>query len=55
MVTLPKKWGKTKEKAKKVSKDESLLSFDLFLEGKEHSAYKFMGANFVTENIEKGV
>ena len=55
MVTLPKKWGKTKEKAKKVSKDESLLSFDLFLEGKEHSAYKFMGAHFVTENRKRGV
>ncbi len=38
-----------------MSKDESLLSFDLFLEGKEHSAYKFMGAHFVTENRKRGV
>ncbi|MDM0930433.1 1,4-alpha-glucan branching protein GlgB [Clostridium perfringens] len=55
MVTLPKKIGKNKGKSKKVSKDESLLSFDLFLEGKEHSAYKFMGAHFVTENRKRGV
>ncbi|MBI6030212.1 1,4-alpha-glucan branching protein GlgB [Clostridium perfringens] len=38
-----------------MSKDESLLSFDLFLEGKEHSAYKFMGAHFITENRKRGV
>lgn len=38
-----------------MSKDESLLSFDLFLEVKEHSAYKFMGAHFVTENRKRGV
>ena len=47
--------GKNKGKSKKVSKDESLLSFDLFLEGKEHSAYKFMGAHFITENRKRGV
>ncbi|MBI6037917.1 1,4-alpha-glucan branching protein GlgB [Clostridium perfringens] len=47
--------GKNKGKSKRVSKDESLLSFDLFLEGKEHSAYKFMGAHFVTENRKRGV
>ncbi|PWX06122.1 1,4-alpha-glucan branching enzyme [Clostridium perfringens] len=49
------KIGKNKGKSKKVSKDESLLSFDLFLEGKEHSAYKFMGAHFITENRKRGV
>ncbi|NGT88099.1 1,4-alpha-glucan branching protein GlgB [Clostridium perfringens] len=38
-----------------MSKDESLLSFDLFLDGKEHSAYKFMGAHFITENRKRGV
>ncbi|NGT47922.1 1,4-alpha-glucan branching protein GlgB [Clostridium perfringens] len=38
-----------------MSKDESLLSFDLFLEGKEYSAYKFMGAHFITENRKRGV
>lgn len=52
---VTEKMGKNKGKSKKVSKDESLLSFDLFLEGKEHSAYKFMGANFVTENRKRGV
>ncbi|WP_283694451.1 1,4-alpha-glucan branching protein GlgB [Clostridium perfringens] len=52
---VTEKVGKNKEKSKKVSKDESLLSFDLFLEGKEHSAYKFMGAHFVTENRKRGV
>ena len=49
------KIGENKRKSKKVSKDESLLSFDLFLEGKEHSAYKFMGAHFITENRKRGV
>ncbi|MDV5106473.1 hypothetical protein R2R32_09720 [Clostridium perfringens] len=34
---VTEKIGKNKGKSKKVSKDESLLSFDLFLEGKEHS------------------
>ncbi|HII4460437.1 TPA: 1,4-alpha-glucan branching protein GlgB [Clostridium perfringens] len=52
---VTEKVGKNKGKSKKVSKDESLLSFDLFLEGKEHSAYKFMGAHFVTENRKRGV
>ncbi|HFD8684121.1 TPA: 1,4-alpha-glucan branching protein GlgB [Clostridium perfringens] len=52
---VTKKIGKNKGKSKKVSKDESLLSFDLFLEGKEHSAYKFMGAHFITENRKRGV
>ncbi|EHA0993729.1 1,4-alpha-glucan branching protein GlgB [Clostridium perfringens] len=52
---VTEKMGKNKGKSKKVSKDESLLSFDLFLEGKEHSAYKFMGAHFVTENRKRGV
>lgn len=52
---VTEKIGKNKGKSKKVSKDESLLSFDLFLEGKEHSAYKFMGAHFVTENRKRGV
>ncbi|MDK0613293.1 1,4-alpha-glucan branching protein GlgB [Clostridium perfringens] len=52
---VTEKIGKNKGKSKKVSKDESLLSFDLFLEGKEHSAYKFMGAYFVTENRKRGV
>lgn len=52
---VTKKMGKNKGKSKRVSKDESLLSFDLFLEGKEHSAYKFMGAHFVTENRKRGV
>ncbi|MDH2469891.1 1,4-alpha-glucan branching protein GlgB [Clostridium perfringens] len=52
---VTEKIGKNKGKSKKVSKDESLLSFDLFLEGKEHSAYKFMGANFITENRKRGV
>ncbi|WP_198614521.1 1,4-alpha-glucan branching protein GlgB [Clostridium perfringens] len=52
---VTEKVGKNKEKSKKVSKDESLLSFDLFLEGKEHSAYKFMGAHFITENRKRGV
>ena len=31
---VTEKIGKNKGKSKKVSKDESLLSFDLFLEGK---------------------
>ena len=52
---VTEKMGKNKGKSKKVSKDESLLSFDLFLEGKEHSAYTFMGAHFVTENRKRGV
>ncbi|ELC8430085.1 1,4-alpha-glucan branching protein GlgB [Clostridium perfringens] len=52
---VTEKIGKNKGKIKKVSKDESLLSFDLFLEGKEHSAYKFMGAHFITENRKRGV
>lgn len=52
---VTKKIGKNKGKSKRVSKDESLLSFDLFLEGKEHSAYKFMGAHFVNENRKRGV
>ena len=52
---VTEKIGKNKGKSKKVSKDESLLSFDLFLEGKEHSAYKFMGAHFITENRKRGV
>ena len=52
---VTEKIGKNKGKSKKVSKDESLLSFDLFLEGKEHSACKFMGAHFVTENRKRGV
>ncbi|WP_332833958.1 1,4-alpha-glucan branching protein GlgB [Clostridium perfringens] len=52
---VTEKIWKNKGKSKKVSKDESLLSFDLFLEGKEHSAYKFMGAHFVTENRKRGV
>ncbi|EOU1724065.1 1,4-alpha-glucan branching protein GlgB [Clostridium perfringens] len=52
---VTEKIGKNKRKSKKVSKDESLLSFDLFLEGKEHSAYKFMGAHFITENRKRGV
>ena len=54
-VNVTEKIGKNKGKSKKVSKDESLLSFDLFLEGKEHSAYKFMGAHFITENRKRGV
>ncbi len=52
---VTEKIGKNKGKSKKMSKDESLLSFDLFLEGKEHSAYKFMGAHFITENRKRGV
>lgn len=52
---VTEKMKKNKGKSKMVSKDESLLSFDLFLEGKEHSAYKFMGAHFVTENRKRGV
>ena len=52
---VTEKMGKNKGKSKRVSKDESLLSFDLFLEGKEHSAYKFMGAHFITENRKRGV
>ncbi|MFR7935878.1 MAG: 1,4-alpha-glucan branching protein GlgB [Clostridium perfringens] len=52
---VTEKIGKNKGKSKEVSKDESLLSFDLFLEGKEHSAYKFMGAHFITENRKRGV
>ena len=52
---VAEKIGENKGKSKKVSKDESLLSFDLFLEGKEHSAYKFMGAHFITENRKRGV
>ena len=52
---VTEKMGKNKGKSKRVSKDESLLSFDLFLEGKEHSAYKIMGAHFVTENRKRGV
>ncbi|WP_415285561.1 1,4-alpha-glucan branching protein GlgB [Clostridium perfringens] len=52
---VTEKIGKNKGKSKKVSKDESLLSFDLFLEGKEHSAYKFMGAHFITKNRKRGV
>ena len=52
---VTEKIGKNKGKSKKVSKDESLLSFDLFLEGKEQSAYKFMGAHFITENRKRGV
>lgn len=52
---VTEKIWKNKGKSKKVSKDESLLSFDLFLEGKEHSAYKFMGAHFITENRKRGV
>ena len=52
---VTEKIGKNKGKSKKVFKDESLLSFDLFLEGKEHSAYKFMGAHFITENRKRGV
>ncbi|MDU5882473.1 MAG: 1,4-alpha-glucan branching protein GlgB [Clostridium perfringens] len=52
---VTEKIGKNKGKSKRVSKDESLLSFDLFLEGKEYSAYKFMGAHFVTENRKRGV
>ncbi len=52
---VTEKIGKNEGKSKRVSKDESLLSFDLFLEGKEHSAYKFMGAHFVTENRKRGV
>ncbi|MBO3378064.1 1,4-alpha-glucan branching protein GlgB [Clostridium perfringens] len=52
---VTEKVGKNKGESKKVSKDESLLSFDLFLEGKEHSAYKFMGAHFITENRKRGV
>ncbi|EGT0000039.1 1,4-alpha-glucan branching protein GlgB [Clostridium perfringens] len=52
---VTEKIGKNKGKSKKVSKDENLLSFDLFLEGKEHSAYKFMGAHFITENRKRGV
>ncbi|EOU1762306.1 1,4-alpha-glucan branching protein GlgB [Clostridium perfringens] len=52
---VTEKVGKNKGKSKKVSKDENLLSFDLFLEGKEHSAYKFMGAHFITENRKRGV
>ena len=52
---VTEKIGKNKGKSKRVSKDESLLSFNLFLEGKEHSAYKFMGAHFVTENRKRGV
>lgn len=52
---VTEKMGKNKGKSKRVSKDENLLSFDLFLEGKEHSAYKFMGAHFVTENRKRGV
>ncbi|MBI5997037.1 1,4-alpha-glucan branching protein GlgB [Clostridium perfringens] len=52
---VTEKMGKNKGKSKRVSKDENLLSFDLFLEGKEHSAYKFMGAHFVTENRRRGV
>ncbi|WP_205745807.1 1,4-alpha-glucan branching protein GlgB [Clostridium perfringens] len=52
---VTEKIGKNKGKSKRVSKDESLLSFDLFLEGKEYSAYKFMGAHFITENRKRGV
>ena len=52
---VTEKIGENKGKSKKVSKDESLLSFDLFLEGKEHSAYKFMGAHFITENRKRSV
>ncbi|VTQ64495.1 1,4-alpha-glucan branching protein GlgB [Clostridium perfringens] len=52
---VTEKIGENKGKSKKVSKDESLLSFDLFLDGKEHSAYKFMGAHFITENRKRGV
>lgn len=52
---VTEKMGKNEGKSKRVSKDGSLLSFDLFLEGKEHSAYKFMGAHFVTENRKRGV
>ena len=52
---VTEKIGENKGKSKKVSKDKSLLSFDLFLEGKEHSAYKFMGAHFITENRKRGV
>lgn len=52
---VTEKIGENKGKSKKVSKDENLLNFDLFLDGKEHSAYKFMGAHFVTENRKRGV
>ncbi|MDU1968069.1 MAG: 1,4-alpha-glucan branching protein GlgB [Clostridium perfringens] len=52
---VTEKIGKNKGKSKKVSKDENLLNFDLFLDGKEHLAYKFMGAHFVTENRKKGI
>ncbi|EOU1476715.1 1,4-alpha-glucan branching protein GlgB [Clostridium perfringens] len=52
---VTEKIGKNKVKSKKVSKDENLLNFDLFLDGKEHLAYKFMGAHFVTENRKKGI
>ena len=52
---VTEKIGENKGKSKKVSKDENLLNFDLFLDGKEHLAYKFMGAHFVTENRKKGI
>ncbi|EOU2041428.1 1,4-alpha-glucan branching protein GlgB [Clostridium perfringens] len=52
---VTEKIGENKGKSKKVSKDENLLNFDLFLDGKEHLAYKFMGAHFVTENRKRGV
>ncbi len=52
---VTEKIGENKGKSKNVSKDETLLSFDLFLEGKEHLAYKFMGTHFVTENRKRGV
>lgn len=47
--------GLEEAKSNSIVRDEGLLKFDLFLEGKEHKAYEFMGAHFLSENRKRGV
>ncbi|MGG5462201.1 1,4-alpha-glucan branching protein GlgB [Clostridium sp. B9] len=48
------KTKKVKSNVKKKEKEE-FLKLDLFLDGKDHAAYNFMGAHFITENRKRGV
>ncbi|MDZ4992676.1 1,4-alpha-glucan branching protein GlgB [Clostridium perfringens] len=52
---VTEKKGKEDKKSRNDKNKGVLMDLDLFLNGKEHSAYNFMGSHFVTENRKKGV
>lgn len=52
---VTEKKRKEDKKSRNDKNKDALMDLDLFLNGKEHSAYNFMGAHFVTENRRKGV